>query len=202
MQNSRLRILVPIALLALGVAVVVGILSTSEQLEPKAPDALRPVIRSLVVEPQQVQLVVEANGTETPSTESELVPQVSGEVVWVSPVLAPGGFFTRGEPLVRIDRADYEFALVSAKANVAAAESEFARARKERSRQKQLAERSVASESRIDDAENAYRVGIITTDDAILDDLQGIYDRIWRGAECGTCRLRDKCEGPLDDSAN
>jgi RND family efflux transporter MFP subunit len=158
MQNSRRRILVPIALLGLGVLVVMGIFATRQPVVPKPPDAPRPVIRSLVVQPQRVQLVVEANGTVTPSTESELVPQVSGEVVWVSPVLAPGGFFERGEPLLRIDRADYEVALDSARANVAGAESEFARASKERGRQRQLAERSVASESSIDDAENAYRV--------------------------------------------
>jgi RND family efflux transporter MFP subunit len=93
-------------------------------------------------------------------------------------VLAPGGFFRRGEPLLRIDRADYEVALESARANVAAAESEFARARKERSRQQRLAERSVASESSIDDAENAYRVA-----KARLREAQSQLDRAARDIE-------------------
>ena len=158
MQQSRRRIVVPIAILSFGVLAVIAIRSSHDPVTPHPPDALRPLVRTTVVQPEQVQFIVEANGTVTPSTASDLVPQVSGEVVWVTPVFAPGGFFEKGEPLLRIDRADYEVSLESARANVAAAESEFARARKERARQRQLADRSIASEARIDDTENAHRV--------------------------------------------
>ena len=51
---------------------------------------------------------VTAQGTVEPRTESDLIPQVAGEVVWISPDLASGGFFDAGDPLVRIDPADYE----------------------------------------------------------------------------------------------
>jgi RND family efflux transporter MFP subunit len=112
----------------------------------------------VLVEPTDFQFHVKAQGTVVPRRESDLVPQVSGEVVWVSPDLVAGGFVDAGQLLLRIDPADYEAALESARANVARAESEFARAKKERGRQGRLADRSVASEARIDDAENAYRV--------------------------------------------
>jgi RND family efflux transporter MFP subunit len=158
MNSSQRRIVAPIAILALGIAAVVAIFATRKPVVPRPPDVPRPLIRAVTVAPQRVQLVVRASGTVTPSTESELVPQVSGEVVWVSPAFVPGGFFEHGEPLVRIDPADYAVALESARAAVAAAESDFARARKERKRQRQLADRSVSSQSRIDDAENAYRM--------------------------------------------
>jgi len=46
-----------------------------------------------------------------------------------------------------------------------------------------------------------FEVGIVTSDAAVIDDVQEVFDRIWRGAECGACRLRDKCEAPLDVSA-
>ena len=49
-----------------------------------------------------------------PRTETELVTQVAGEVVWVSPALVPGGFFEAGEVLLRIDDADYAANLESA----------------------------------------------------------------------------------------
>jgi RND family efflux transporter MFP subunit len=93
-----------------------------------------------------------------PRRESELIPQVAGVVVWVSPELVPGGFFTAGDPLMRIDPSDYEVGLESARAALARVQSEHARARKESERQRQLAERDIASEARIDDAENALRV--------------------------------------------
>jgi hypothetical protein len=44
-----------------------------------------------------------------------------------------------------------------------------------------------------------FEVGILTDDDEVLDTIQELYDRIWRGAECAGCRLRDAgCEAPLD----
>lgn len=44
-----------------------------------------------------------------------------------------------------------------------------------------------------------FEVGIMTEDEGVLDTIQELYDRIWRGAECGACKLReDGCEAPLD----
>jgi phosphatidylserine/phosphatidylglycerophosphate/cardiolipin synthase-like enzyme len=43
-----------------------------------------------------------------------------------------------------------------------------------------------------------FELGFATADDALLDRVQEIYDRVWRGAECGACKLRDVCPGPLD----
>lgn len=43
-----------------------------------------------------------------------------------------------------------------------------------------------------------FEMGILTTDDETIDRVQERFDRIWRGAECGPCRLRDQCEMPLD----
>lgn len=43
-----------------------------------------------------------------------------------------------------------------------------------------------------------FEIGIVTSDPAMLDDVQELYDRIWRGAECGRCKLRDRCDAPLD----
>ena len=43
-----------------------------------------------------------------------------------------------------------------------------------------------------------FEMGVITRDDLAIDEIQARFDRIWRGAECGACRLRDVCEMPLD----
>jgi phosphatidylserine/phosphatidylglycerophosphate/cardiolipin synthase-like enzyme len=43
-----------------------------------------------------------------------------------------------------------------------------------------------------------FELGLVTSDSAMLDEVQYIYDRIWRGGECGRCKLRDRCEAPLD----
>ena len=48
------------------------------------------------------------------------------------------------------------------------------------------------------DGRRNFEMGIVTSDERIIDQVQDRYDRIWRGAECKGCRLRDECEMPLD----
>lgn len=43
-----------------------------------------------------------------------------------------------------------------------------------------------------------FELGIVSDDDETLDAVQALYERIWRGEECGRCRLREECEMPLD----
>lgn len=44
-----------------------------------------------------------------------------------------------------------------------------------------------------------FELGISTTDHVMLDAAQRRFDSIWTGRECGACRLRATCPGPLDE---
>lgn len=46
-----------------------------------------------------------------------------------------------------------------------------------------------------------FELGIVTDDGPLLDQIQGLYEQIWRGGECAGCKLREACPGPLDDYA-
>ncbi|MAJ61266.1 MAG: hypothetical protein CBC48_15720 [bacterium TMED88] len=150
--------LVAAAVLAVGVAGVFAILAMRPTPEERPQVKRAPLVEVMSVEPGPYEFVVRAHGTVVPRREGDLVPQVSGSVQWVSPALASGGFFGEGEPLLRIDPADAEVAVESARASVARAQSEAQRARRELSRQRTLAQRSVASQTNLDDALNAERV--------------------------------------------
>ena len=153
----RPKLWAPIAILVVGVLGVLVLVVTRPSAEKRSELAVAPLVRAVEAVPGAVQLTVLAHGTVVPRTETELVAQVAGEVVWVSPALVAGGFFAEDEELARIEVLDYEAALESARANVARAESETSRSRKERDRQRRLADQSVASQARIDDAESAFR---------------------------------------------
>ncbi|MGB8331022.1 MAG: phospholipase D family protein [Polyangiales bacterium] len=43
-----------------------------------------------------------------------------------------------------------------------------------------------------------FEMGMVTSDEQVIDQVQERYDRIWQGAECANCRLRAECEMPLD----
>ena len=44
-----------------------------------------------------------------------------------------------------------------------------------------------------------FELGVVTDDGPLLDQIQGLYERIWNGGECGECKLREECPGPLDE---
>lgn len=158
MSPRTRKILLPFGILvlgALGVALQLSLRSTPEE---TTPEVLAPLVHVTSAAPVPYTFTVKAQGTVVPRTESELVPQVSGEVVWISPALVSGGFFEADEVLIKLDPADVRSSVEGARASLARAVSEEARARKELERQRKLVDQGVASEARIDDAENAHRV--------------------------------------------
>jgi phosphatidylserine/phosphatidylglycerophosphate/cardiolipin synthase-like enzyme len=42
-----------------------------------------------------------------------------------------------------------------------------------------------------------FEVGIVTDDAPLLDQIQALYEQIWNGGECSTCKLHEECPGPL-----
>jgi phosphatidylserine/phosphatidylglycerophosphate/cardiolipin synthase-like enzyme len=46
-----------------------------------------------------------------------------------------------------------------------------------------------------------FELGFTTADDVLLDRVQELYERVWRGAECAACKLREICPAPLDGKA-
>ena len=151
-------IVYPLLILLATVAMVVLIAWMAPQARKERVEVPLPAVRIQSIEPEPFQFRVDAQGTVVPRREGDLRPQISGEVIWVSPALVSGGFFEEGEPLLRIDPTDYAARVESEEAALARAESESGRAQKELKRQRSLADRSVASQARIDDAENAARV--------------------------------------------
>ena len=158
MSPPRLKWILPVAVLGIGALGMLALFVTRPDVTVEERERLAPRVRVATASPETLRLSVTTHGTVSPSTESDLVPEVSGPVVRVSPSLVSGGFFEEGDVLLEIDPRDYEAALERARAARVRAESEHARARLELERLRKLAAQNVASASRLDDAENAERV--------------------------------------------
>lgn len=122
-MRSAARLLLPIGVIAVAVAIAAALIAARPAVETRPPETVAPLVRTLAAEPRDVDIVVRSQGTVAPRTETVLVPEIAGRVVSVSPSLAPGGFFEKGDVLVRIDPRDYELAAVAAKSQVAQAAS-------------------------------------------------------------------------------
>jgi RND family efflux transporter MFP subunit len=152
------KVVLPLAALAVA-ALGAGILVlTSSQVSGQPSERMVRAVRVVPVTSRSVQLEVRSQGTVAPRTESELIPEVSGRVVWTSPALVSGGYFEEGEALLRIDQTDYEAAVARAQASLSRARGEHEHARDTLKRQRDLAKRSVVSTAALDDAERTAQV--------------------------------------------
>ncbi|MCS6799127.1 MAG: phospholipase D family protein [Myxococcota bacterium] len=43
-----------------------------------------------------------------------------------------------------------------------------------------------------------FELGLVTEDEGLLDEVQALFDALWRGLPCARCRLREVCEMPLE----
>ena len=115
------QILLPVAII---VAAALGA-RTMVNLRPDAPTrppmVIIPQVRVVEVELTEVTLTVKSQGTVEPRTQSQLVPEVSGRIIEVSPSFVAGGFFEAGDVLFKTDPHDYEQALVQRNAEVESA---------------------------------------------------------------------------------
>jgi phosphatidylserine/phosphatidylglycerophosphate/cardiolipin synthase-like enzyme len=48
------------------------------------------------------------------------------------------------------------------------------------------------------DRRRNFEAGVLTDDDVLLDEMQGVFDGIWTGKECPRCALRSVCPAPID----
>ena len=153
-----------------------ALLATSPKLEPSRPEPLATTVRVLDVRPQPVQLKVNSQGTVAPNIESELIPEVSGRVEWISPALVNGGYFEAGQVLLRLEDKDNRAKVERANAALTRSRAEHEHARYEYQRLKSLEDRRLASRSQMENALRAFRVSQATLQDAEVNFEQASRD--------------------------
>ena len=118
-------------ILPLGILGIAIFISTLLVLNREKPQIIATHIPPRAVEAQQVTLgdlrvTVVTQGTVEAALRTSLAAQVSGQIIWVSPLLAVGALVSKGEQLLAIDPTNYETALAQTQAEVAAARSHLA----------------------------------------------------------------------------
>ncbi|MBL6975163.1 MAG: efflux RND transporter periplasmic adaptor subunit [Deltaproteobacteria bacterium] len=119
------RIVLPILVLAVGVAAMMILIKTRP--EPGRQETAKSRTWVTVVSPEASQrsAVVQGMGTVTASRTVMVMPEVAGRVVEVHPELVPGGRVKAGEIIARVDDRDYRIAIEQQKANLARAQFEL-----------------------------------------------------------------------------
>ena len=123
MPKWRVQLLLVLVILGFGVGI--GALLKYSRKPPARAEKkiLPPLVEVQTVHRQDVQMIIQGYyGTVSPKVQVEIVPQVSGKVVYVNPQFKAGGFIRSAEQLLKIDSRDYELAVQQANAFVAEAQ--------------------------------------------------------------------------------
>jgi RND family efflux transporter MFP subunit len=95
--------------------------------EPEAAIAVAiPIVDVVTAIPLVRSLSVQTQGTVRPLREIKLISQVGGRVESTSAFFTVGSFFRAGEPLLKVEDIDYEFAIARAESRVADARQRVA----------------------------------------------------------------------------
>jgi RND family efflux transporter MFP subunit len=121
MISNKLKFLLPIGIVVVALVAGRAIISSKPEAQRMAPPVVPLSVEATRLVSTDYQVMVTADGTVRPRTTSTLIPQVPGRVIEVSPSFREGGFFERGDVLLRIEPRDFELALSSAQAQVAQA---------------------------------------------------------------------------------
>tara|TARA_Y100001970_G_scaffold274776_1_gene375073 strand:- start:376 stop:1518 length:1143 start_codon:yes stop_codon:yes gene_type:complete len=170
------HLIIPVFILGIFLFLAATLMATAPVLEPSSVEKLATTVRVVEIQPKSVQLKVNSQGSVMPSTESQLIPEVSGKVSWMSPNLVAGGYFDDQEILIRVDDSDYKTKLDRAQANLTRAEAEQQHNEFEYRRMQSLVKRNLVSRSQLENSLRAYRVAEASLQDATANFNQAEQD--------------------------
>ena len=104
----RIRgILIPLAVLLIGIIGFGYLEETAPRADKKIPVTSAAVVKTMEVEHSSHQVVVQAMGTIAPARQITLKSQVAGEIIRVSPEFVEGGYLEQGTEIAKVFDQDY-----------------------------------------------------------------------------------------------
>ena len=125
-MKKTLKIVLPFVFLVGAVVLSMSMFSAAPRPNFTPPEPPAVVVSVNEAKQQPITFMVGSQGTVSARTRTTVVSEVSGQVVEVSPAFVSGGFFRKGDLLVRIDPRNYQTAMKRAQADVARAQTQVA----------------------------------------------------------------------------
>lgn len=165
-MNNVIKGVITVSVLFFAMLLAWGLVATAPEPEQIEPEDLATSVRVLEVNREKVQLEVVSQGSVVPRNQTELVPEVSGRVQWVSPNLVPGGYFSKDDILLRIDDRDYQATVARSEAALKRAKAEEELARFELARMEELVKNKLTSQSSLETVLRNHRIAEAALADA------------------------------------
>ncbi len=126
MMRKIIKVILPILVLAGGIAVLKGLIATKPTAKKTSPDDLGALVEVLPAKKQTQLAKVVGHGIVMASRLVVLSPEVTGRVTWVNKELVPGGRLVKGTRMLKLNASDYYLAIRQQKAQVRQARTALA----------------------------------------------------------------------------
>ncbi len=121
------QLLVASIILISGILVAFSLAHTAPQIPEPTAERRLPEVSVMTVKLQTTRIEVRSQGTVKARNEIDLIAEVSGRIIDVSPHFVTGGFFHKNDVLLSVDPLDYDVKVSKAKAAVMEARRKLAK---------------------------------------------------------------------------
>ncbi len=112
-MNIKFKKLTPFLIVFSSMVVFTLMIKLKPEAEFQKPNVIPQVVETMAAYPSEVRAKINSQGTIRPEHEIIITSEVRGKVEWISTKFLDGAGFSIGDTLMKIEKRDYELALIS-----------------------------------------------------------------------------------------
>ena len=117
-MNSYIKKYSPIIIISISIIVFILMIRLRPEAKFEEPKIIPQLVETMVAYPSEVGSKISSQGTIRPEHEIFVTSELSGKVTWVSENFLDGAGFKIGDTLMKIEKRDYELALISTESSL------------------------------------------------------------------------------------
>ena len=117
-MNSHIKKYSPLIIISVSIIIFVLMIRLRPEAKFEEPKIIPQLVETMVAYPSEVEAKISSQGTIRPEHEIFVTSELSGKVTWVSKNFLDGAGFQIGDTLMKIEKRDYELALISTESSL------------------------------------------------------------------------------------
>ena len=117
-MNSHIKKYSPLIIISVSIIIFVLMIRLRPEAKFEEPKIIPQLVETMVAYPSEVRAKISSQGTIRPEHEIFVTSELSGKVTWVSKNFLDGAGFQIGDTLMKIEKRDYELALISTESSL------------------------------------------------------------------------------------
>ena len=117
-MNSHIKKYSPLIIISVSIIIFVLMIRLRPEAKFEEPKIISQLVETMVAYPSEVRAKISSQGTIRPEHEIFVTSELSGKVTWVSKNFLDGAGFQIGDTLMKIEKRDYELALISTESSL------------------------------------------------------------------------------------